>query len=761
MKEKYLEKLEFNKIKEILSSFAITYVGKDLVCNLMPSNDFLEVQSLLAETTESYRLLYRKSTPPIAEIPNITVHLKTLSSGSVLSSKQLLELAGILKLARNLKEYFQKNDIDTSFCEIISSYFNNLYANPSVEDKIFASIIDENTFEDNASTCLANIRRNIRKTESAIRAKLNSFMNSKYIGEPIVTIRAGRFVIPVKSEYRSEVKGFIHDISASGSTVFIEPMAVFELNNELNSLKLEEANEIEKILQDLTSLFYDLVDKLGSNISLIGKIDFVFAKAKYAKSIDGNEPILSTEKYINLIEARHPLIDEKVVVPIDINVGKDFSTLVITGPNTGGKTVSLKTVGLLCTMACCGLYISASAKSTIYVFDNIFADIGDEQSIQESLSTFSAHMSNIVEIINTATANSLVLLDELGSGTDPIEGSSLAISILEHFYNNGTLTLSTTHYQEIKNYALVTEGFENASSEFDIENLRPTYKLLIGVPGRSNAFAISRKLGLSPTILDKAQSLVSSDNIHIEELLKNIYDDKIIIENQKEQILKNSKEIEELKESLQNEKSTSEQKSQDIINNAKIEAREILLSAKKEADDIIKELNNIASAKDANKLRSELNTQIKDIQVKQVISNDNMLEKTDIKIGLEVFVPALNCNGIINSLPNKSNEVSVQIGNNKMYFSTSSLRKATTSTISKPAINKNTPKSSFKSSNVSTEINLLGYNVEEAIAVIDKYLDDCVLANLPSVRIVHGKGTGVLRKRNTCISFKTPTCEIV
>lgn len=761
MKEKYLEKLEFNKIKEILSSFAITYIGKDLVCDLMPSNDFLEVQSLLAETTESYRLLYRKSTPPIVEIPNITVHLKTLSSGSVLSSKQLLELAGILRLARNLKEYFQKDDIDTSFCEIISTYFNNLYANPSVEDKVFASIIDENTFEDNASTTLSNIRRNIRKTESSIRSKLNSFMNSKFIGEPIVTIRAGRFVIPVKSEYRSDVKGFIHDISASGSTVFIEPMAVFELNNELNSLKLEEANEIEKILQDLTSLFYDLVDKLESNISLIGKIDFVFAKAKYAKSIDGNEPILSTKKYINLIEARHPLIDEKVVVPIDINVGKDFSTLVITGPNTGGKTVSLKTVGLLCTMACCGLYISASSKSTIYVFDNIFADIGDEQSIQESLSTFSAHMSNIVEIINSATQNSLVLLDELGAGTDPIEGSSLAISILEHFYNNGTLTLSTTHYQEIKNYALVTEGFENASSEFDIENLRPTYKLLIGVPGRSNAFAISKKLGLSPTILDKAQSLVSSDNVHIEELLKNIYDDKIIIENQKEQILKNSKEIEELKESLQSEKSASAKKAQDAINNAKIEAREILLSAKKDADDIIKELNNISSAKDANKLRNELNEKIKDTQVKQVITNDNILDVNDIKIGLEIFIPALNCNGIINSLPNKSNEVSVQIGNNKMYFPTSNLRKATTSTISKPVINKNTPKSSFKSSNVSTEINLLGYNVEEAIVVIDKYLDDCVLANLPSVRIVHGKGTGALRKRNTCISCKTPTCKIV
>lgn len=761
MKEKYLEKLEFNKIKEILSSFAITYIGKDLVCSLMPSNDFLEVQMRLAQTTEGYRLLYRKSTPPIVEVPNITVHLKTLSSGSCLSSKQLLELASLLRLARNLKEYFQKDDIDTSFCEIISTLFLDLYTNPSIEEKIFSSIIDENTFEDNASAQLATIRRNIRKTESAIRTKLNSFMNSKFIGEPIVTIRSGRFVIPVKSEYRSEVKGFIHDISASGSTVFIEPMAVFELNNELNSLKLDEQNEIERILQNLTSLFYELIDKFENNILLIGKIDFVFAKAKYAKSINGNEPILSKEKYINLVEARHPLIDAKSVVPIDVNVGKEFSTLVITGPNTGGKTVCLKTVGLLCAMACSGLYISASSKSTIHVFDNIFADIGDEQSIQESLSTFSAHIGNIVEIISHATSNSLILLDELGSGTDPIEGSSLAISILEHFYNNGTLTLSTTHYQEIKNYALVTQGFENASSEFDIENLRPTYKLLIGVPGRSNAFAISKKLGLYPSILDKAQSLVSSDNVHIEELLKNIYDDKIIIENQKEKILKDSKEIERLKESLQNDKINSKQEAQDIISNAKIEARDILLSAKVEANNIIKSLNNIASSRDANKLRDELNSKIKETTVEQTVSNNNILDEKDIKIGLEVFVPALNCNGIINSMPNKSNEVSVQIGNNKMYFSINNLRKSTTSTISKPVISKKTAKSNFKSSNVSTEINLLGYNVEEAIVVIDKYLDDCVLANLPSTRIVHGKGTGALRKRNPCIPCKTSPCKII
>lgn len=472
MKEKYLEKLEFNQIKKILSDFAITYIGKDLVMGLFPSNNSTEVQNLLNETTESFRLLYRKSTPPIIEIPNITVHLKTLASDSVLSSRQLLDLATILKLARNLKEYFIQDNIDTSFCKIISTYFNTLYSNPYIENTVFSSIIDENTFEDNASPALASIRRNIRKYENNVRTKLNSFLSSKYVGEPIITIRAGRFVIPIKSEYRAEVKGFVHDISSSGSTVFIEPISVFELNNELNSLKMEEANEIEKILQKLTSLFYDLIDKLENNIVLIGKIDFSFAKAKYAKTIRATEPILCGDKTINFIQARHPLIDANSVVPINIHIGNNFSALVITGPNTGGKTVTLKTVGLLCAMACSGLYIPTSENSTLYVFDAIFADIGDEQSIQESLSTFSSHMCNIIEITHCATSNSLILLDELGSGTDPIEGASLAISILEYFHQKGALTISTTHYQEIKNFALVTEDFENASSEFDIENLK-------------------------------------------------------------------------------------------------------------------------------------------------------------------------------------------------------------------------------------------------------------------------------------------------
>lgn len=467
------------------------------------------------------------------------------------------------------------------------------------------------------------------------------------------------------------------------------------------------------------------------------------------------EPVLCNNKVINLIQARHPLIDANNVVPIDIHLGKDFSTLVITGPNTGGKTVTLKTVGLLCAMACSGLYIPASEKSTLYVFDTIFADIGDEQSIQESLSTFSSHMCNIVEIIHCATQNSLILLDELGSGTDPIEGASLAISILEYFHQKGALTISTTHYQEIKNFALVTDGFENASSEFDIEHLKPTYKLLIGVPGKSNAFAISQRLGLDTTILDRAKNFISSDTIHIEELLKTIYDDKRTIENEKQQILKNSATIEELKKSLEKETLDLQEKAQSLINSAKLEARDVLLTAKQEADAIIKELNSFSSTKEANLLRNKLNQKIKDTRIEQTIQHEQELTSNDIQIGNEVFIPALNCNGIILSLPNKSEEINIQVGNSKMYFSIANLRKVA-HPVQVKSIPSRTAQHHFKSSHVSTEINLLGYNVEEAIVVIDKYLDDCVLANLPSARIVHGKGTGALRKRHSCLS-KTPS----
>ena len=516
-----LEKLEFNKVLENLNKYTHTYIGKELVNSLIPSTDKEIVKKLLSETTEATILVLRKSNAPISQIENIKYLLKKLESNGILSAKELLDIAHILKISRELKEYFNL-DLGKNSEEFpnLEKYFEQLYTNKSVEDRIFSSIIDENTIDDNASSNLRTIRRNIHKIELEIRNKLNSVLHSKYIQEKVITIKNGRYVVPVKQEYRSSVNGFIHDISATGATVFIEPMIVFELNNQISNLKSDEVIEIEKILQNLSSMLYSYTNELNITASTIGLLDFIFAKAKYGISINGVEPIINDEKYVDLIKARHPLIDKDFVVPINISLGKNFSHLVITGPNTGGKTVTLKTVGLLSAMAMAGMYIPANEKSSIYVFDNIFADIGDEQSILESLSTFSAHMVKIINIVNSATENSLVLVDEIGSGTDPIEGASLAISILDYLYKKQCLTLTTTHYTEIKNYALVTEGYENASCEFDIEKLQPTYRLIIGVPGKSNAFAISKKLGLNEDILNNAKKLINSTTVNIEDLLK-------------------------------------------------------------------------------------------------------------------------------------------------------------------------------------------------------------------------------------------------
>ena len=693
----------------------------------------------------------KKSNIPVCEIPNIDIWIKQLESSNILSAKALLDVASILKVSRELKTFFFSDaSFDTTNFPIMFDYFNSLYVNKNIESTIFEKILDENTIADNASPKLSSIRKNKKKAEQAIRDKLDSIIHSssysKYLMEPIVTIRNDRFVIPLKQEYRNMIKGFIHDISSSGSTVYIEPLAIFEINNEINNLKIEENIEIEKILQNLSILLYKYTNELKNNVILIGKLDVLSAKVLYSKSIDGIKPTLNTQKYINLIAARHPLIDKNNVVPINIALGKNFNSLIITGPNTGGKTVSLKTTGLLLLMAYTGLYIPCNENSSICVFKNIFADIGDEQSISESLSTFSSHMTNIINITNNANENSLILLDELGSGTDPIEGANLAISILNYFYNMGCLVISTTHYQELKNYALITDGFENASSEFDIENLRPTYKLLIGIPGKSNAFAISQKLGLKQEILDNAYSLLKNDNIHIEDILKNIYDNKIQIEYEKQEIDKNLMQIQNLRKELEKENKDVKQKEQELIENAELEAREIILTAKDEVNEIIKKLNNInGDLKTANNLRNTLNDKLKQFDVKK-IENGN-LEKKDIQLGMLVEVIPFNATGTVISLPNKSNEVQIQIGNTKMNISLSNLNKTkktlTNENFSTTKVNRN---NGSKSKYISPEINVIGQNVDEAIYIIDKYLDDCAISNISPIRIVHGKGTGKLRE---------------
>ena len=756
MNANYLNKLEYFKILETLSTFATTYIGKNMCLNLLPSNKQDDVKNRLLETDEAVKVLYRSSTPPLSEIADNTINLKTLESFGTLSLKSLLDITDILKIADSLKKYFYTDYIVQEDFEILNSIFSLLYSNSSIIKKIDTCILDENTLNDNASSNLLSIRKKQRNLEQDIKSKLTNFLHSssysKYIQENVVTIRNDRYVIPIKEEYRSQVKGFIHDVSSSGSTIFIEPISVFELNNELANLKIEENLEIEKILQDLSKLFYPYIEELKLDIECIGKLDFIFAKAKYSRSINAITPIINEEKKIVLENAKHPLLDPKKAVPCSLTLGKDFNTLVITGPNTGGKTVTLKTIGLLTCMACSGLNIPASQNSSIYVFDNVFADIGDDQSISDSLSTFSAHMKNIVDIVNNSTSNSLILVDELGSGTDPIEGASLAISVLDYFTNNHSLIVATTHYQELKKYALTRNDFENASVEFDINTLSPTYHLLIGVPGKSNAFEISRKLGLSEKIIENAKSNLTKKDVDFEELLKNIYDNKSKIEHEKAQISEELEKIETLKKSLERDNSKLLEQEKNLINDAKIKARNILLEAKEEANSIISDMNKISedvsdiSNSKLNNLRNKLNNSIKNISLEATKNNSttsNSISKDEAVPNTNVFVTTLGKNGVIVSNISKSNEVQVQVGSMKMSINIKYLQK-----LKSPAVNKSANTSHVsvsKTRNAKSEINIIGLNVDEATFVVDKFLDDCALAKLETVRIVHGKGTGKLR----------------
>ena len=741
MNTKYLKTLEFDKIIEKLTTYCKTYIGKENLANLLATFNQLKVTSLLELTNEATSLIYRKGNVPLADLPNIEISIKNLESSATLSISALLNIARFLKISREVKEYFSSgDDIDLSSYQKLSDIFEAIYTNKSVEEKIYSVILDENTIADNASSKLSSIRRQAKKLEQEIREKLNSFIHSstysKYIMEPIITIRENRYVLPIKEECKSQVKGFIHDVSSSGSTVFIEPISVFDLNSEISNLKIEEEIEIERILAELSSMLYDYTESMKSNISTLGDLDLIFAKASYSLDIDGICPKINDEKFVVLKSARHPLIDKNVVVPIDISIGNDYSCLVITGPNTGGKTVALKTTGLLLLMAYSGIYIPVKEGSSIYVFDNIFVDIGDEQSIQENLSTFSSHISNIVEITNNVTSNSLVLVDELGSGTDPIEGANLAISILEYLFKANAITICTTHYQELKNYCLTHKGFQNASFEFDLDNLKPTYKLLIGIPGKSNAFAISKKLGLNEEILKSASSLMKSQDVSIEELMKNIYDSKLAIEKEKEEIEKNSNQIEALRKSLEIQNSNQKEKQDKLLDKARNEAKQILQSAKDEANSVIRKLNNLGKndLTSANNLRNELNDKLKELNSNTADDGINLQSLLELNNKFSLKSSKIDSNSKKGSThSSKSTKGSFNnVGSNNKTSSHSSVTFAKNST--------------FKAQNISSEINVIGQTVDEAIFVIDKYLDDCAIAKLSPVRIVHGKGTGKLRE---------------
>lgn len=641
---------------------------------------------------------------------------------------------------------------------VVGNLINELSVFEYIEESINNAIISEEEISDNASPVLRSIRRKINMKNDSIRDKLNSIIsssnNKKYLQDSIVTIREGRYVVPVKQENRGNFPGLVHDQSSSGATLFVEPMAVVELNNELKELKIEEQHEIERILIELTNMVRERSNEIRNNQKILQRLDFIFAKGKIAVNMDGTKPILNDRGYINIKKGRHPLLDKKKVVPIDIYIGDDFRTLVITGPNTGGKTVTLKTVGLLCLMAQSGLHIPADHNSEVGVFNKIFADIGDEQSIEQNLSTFSSHMTNIVEILKNVEEKNLVLFDELGAGTDPVEGAALAMSILDYLYNIKVRTIATTHYSQLKIYALTKEGVKNASMEFDVETLSPTYKLSIGIPGKSNAFEISKRLGLMDYIISHAQTLISKENVDFEDVLKTMDQDRKRIEENKLETERLKIEIERLKEELTDEKERTQEAKEKIIYKAKEEARNILRNAKEESDLIVSNLRNISNEIERernikiqeaqDKLKSKLNETEKDLSIKLLDVKSSKPPK-NLKVGESVEILSLNQSGIVVSLPDDNGNLQVQVGIMKINVPVSSLRRIKENDSQKrtAVMTKNILK--FKTQDIKNEIDLRGETLDEALLDLDKYLDDVYISGLKEIYIIHGKGTGVLR----------------
>ncbi len=763
MNTKVYESLEFNKIKNILEKYAVTYMGKEKVAKLEPSTNSLEIERMQAETTEATSYILKQHDIPLSPVSDITPIIKKIEIGGILNIPELIKISDVLGVSRRLKGSFFNGAIEPETSPILYSYFDNLYTNQKIEDEINRCIKNEDELDDRASQELYKIRKEIKDSESKIKDKLNSLLHSssKYLQDAVVTFRNDRYVIPVKQEYRAEVPGLIHDSSATGSTIFIEPTAVFNLNNEIRELKIKEEQEIERILALLTQMVMPMTNALTFGIKQIETIDFAFAKGKYSLALNAFAPKFNTKNtldkatFCNLKRARHPLIDPDKVVAIDIWFGKDFNSLIITGPNTGGKTVTLKTVGLLALMAQSGLHIPTNEGSEIPIFKNIYTDIGDEQSIEQSLSTFSAHMTTLVKILNDVTNEDLVLIDEIGSGTDPIEGAAIAMSILEYLHQTGCTTIATTHYSELKTFAIQTPGIENASCEFDVETLRPTYKLLIGIPGKSNAFAISKKLGLKDEILERANEFLSEENIKFEDVLSDMEHDRRKAQEERELSKKLLKEATQTREKIEEEKTKFEKQKTEILTKAKQQARDLLLDAEEEAKDIIKELTHLKKSKNenANKQAEEkrlaLKKSISEIQ-KDLITPT---KETELKIkpeeilnGMNVYIPSLDQEATVCKLPDKKGNIQVQSGIVKLNIHISQIepvKKTSTSTGNKVTVN-SLVKS--KSRDITTEVKLLGMTVDEALPTLEKYLDDAYLSNVGVVRVVHGKGTGALRK---------------
>lgn len=754
MNKKTFRILEFDKIIEQLAALADSEPGKRLCLRLTPKSDPEKIRLMQKQTSDALARLLRGGSTSFGSNKDIGFITKHLSIGGSLNSEELLLLAGLLENVARVKQYDRSEDQTDSLSEL----FNALEPLTNLSTEVRRCILGPDEFADDASPALKDIRRKINHTQDKIHSQLNSMVNGSlrtYLMDAVITMRGDRYCLPVKAEYKSHVPGMVHDQSSTGSTFFIEPAAIVDLNNKLKELAIAEKEEISKILLTLSAEFMPYAETIGENARLMTRLDFIFAKGRLALEQNATEPDFSDNTCIHIRKGRHPLLNKKTVVPIDIYLGEGFDQLIITGPNTGGKTVSLKTVGLLSLMAQSGLHIPALDRSKMRISKNVFADIGDEQSIEQSLSTFSSHMTNIVSILQHADSDSLCLFDELCSGTDPTEGAALAISILTRLHKQHVFTMATTHYSELKLYALSADGVENASCEFDVETLSPTYRLLIGIPGKSNAFAISQKLGLSADIIGHAKEQLSNEDQHFEDVLANLEKNRLTIEKEQAEIDAYKKEITELKEQLQKKQEKTDAARERILKEANEEARDILQKAKDVADETIRNFHKYGNAtpmKEMEKQRQKVGKEVARKNAKLSIQPQakpaGTLTAKDLTLGQKVKVHSLGVEGYVTSLPDGKGNLFVQCGiiKSKVNIRDLSLSREEEITIPTRLRSQSSKIKMSKSLSVSTEINLLGMTCDEAISALDKYLDDAYVAHLPSVRIVHGKGTGALRK---------------
>ncbi|GCA67274.1 endonuclease MutS2 [Mediterraneibacter butyricigenes] len=758
MNKKTLEKLEYPKIITLLVQQASSERGKLLCRNLKPSSDLSEIQTAQEQTAAAFTRIVQKGRISFSDVATVEASMKRLEVGGSLSIIELLRISGVLKTAGAVKAY-GRHDTTAEASDCLDVYFDQLEPVFPLNAEIEHCILGEDEISDDASPTLKHIRRSIASMNDRVHATLNSLVNGSlrtYLQDPIITMRGDRYCLPVKAEYRSQVNGMIHDQSSSGSTLFIEPMAVVKLNNDLKELYGKEQEEIQVILAKLSTQAAEYISEIRTDYRALTELDFIFARGSLALSMRGSKPLFNESGRISIREGRHPLLDPKKVVPISLSLGDTFDQLIVTGPNTGGKTVSLKTVGLFTLMGQAGLHIPAADRSELAVFHNVFADIGDEQSIEQSLSTFSSHMTNIVSFLHQIDERCLVLFDELCAGTDPTEGAALAISILSHLHSRGIRTMATTHYSELKVFALTTDGVENASCEFNVETLSPTYRLLVGIPGKSNAFAISGKLGLPNYIIEDARERLSEQDVSFEDLLSDLERSKRTIEKEQEEIAAYKRELQQLKTQAKQKQDRAESQKEEILRKAREEASAILRDAKETADETMKNFRKFGkegiSSAEMERERERLRQKIKDNDSKNQLKTkkpQKQYKASDFKLGESVRVLSMNLTGTVRSLPDARGNLSVQMGILRSQVNISDLEIIDEAPAYTPKNLRKTHSGKIKMSkslSVSPEINLLGKTVDEAIAELDKYLDDAYLSHLNSVRIVHGKGTGALRK---------------